>query len=81
MDKFPSAVFKKFASEQDAWAFVRSAQSQSAAPSYGGAKGNMKGVRFKMAGSPYKDLPLCIVKFSGVFRTVYKTGLRCHHMY
>ncbi|XP_026088579.1 ribonuclease H1 isoform X1 [Carassius auratus] len=39
VDKFPSAVFKKFASEQDAWAFVRSAQSQSAAPSFGGAKG------------------------------------------
>uniref|UniRef100_A0A8C1MGL5 Ribonuclease H1 n=2 Tax=Cyprinus carpio TaxID=7962 RepID=A0A8C1MGL5_CYPCA len=36
VDKFPSAVFKKFASEQDAWAFVR---SQSAAPSFGRTKG------------------------------------------
>ncbi|XP_016391544.1 ribonuclease H1-like isoform X1 [Sinocyclocheilus rhinocerous] len=36
VDKFPSAIFKKFASEQDAWAFVR---SQSAAPSFGRPKG------------------------------------------
>lgn len=35
VDKFPSAIFKKFASEQDAWAFVR---SQSAAPSLGRPK-------------------------------------------
>ncbi|XP_073672926.1 ribonuclease H1 isoform X2 [Garra rufa] len=31
VDKFPSAIYKKFASEQEAWSFVR---SQSAAPSY-----------------------------------------------
>ncbi|XP_016384857.1 ribonuclease H1-like isoform X4 [Sinocyclocheilus rhinocerous] len=36
VDKFPSAIFKKFASEQDAWAFVR---SQSAAASFGRPKG------------------------------------------
>ncbi|XP_043074940.1 ribonuclease H1-like [Puntigrus tetrazona] len=36
VDKFPSAIFKKFASEQDAWAFVR---SQSAASSFGEQKG------------------------------------------
>lgn len=31
MDKFPSAAFKKFASEKDAWAFVKGAEA-SAAP-------------------------------------------------
>uniref|UniRef100_A0A8C1TG48 Ribonuclease H1 n=2 Tax=Cyprinus carpio TaxID=7962 RepID=A0A8C1TG48_CYPCA len=37
VDKFPSASFKKFASEQDAWAFVRS--QSAAASSFGRPKG------------------------------------------
>lgn len=41
MDKFPSASFKKFASEQDAWDFVR---SLSGASSSEGANGNIKAV-------------------------------------
>lgn len=54
MDKFPSAIFKKFASEQDAWAFVR---SQSAAASFERPKGNLKGVSlFKMTDVPYTPL-------------------------
>ncbi|XP_067273663.1 ribonuclease H1 isoform X2 [Pseudorasbora parva] len=36
VDKFPSASYKKFASEKDAWGFVR---SQSAAPSFGRPNG------------------------------------------
>ncbi len=55
MDKFPSAIYKKFGSEQDAWAFVR---SQSAATSsFERPKGNLKGVSlFKMTDVPYTPL-------------------------
>ncbi|XP_043076467.1 ribonuclease H1-like [Puntigrus tetrazona] len=52
VDKFPSAIFKKFASEQDAWAFVR---SQSAASSFGEQKGHLKAF-FRMADVPYTSL-------------------------
>lgn len=56
MDKFPSAIYKKFASEQDAWAFVRS-QSAAASSSFERPKGNLKGVSlFKMTDVPYKPL-------------------------
>lgn len=80
MDKFPSAVFKKFASEQDAWAFVR---SQSAAPSFGRTKGNIKGASFKMADVPYTPL-IKIRHYASSGFQVYKRkctregGLRCH---
>lgn len=39
MDKFPSASYKKFASEKDAWAFVR---TQSATSSFERPNGNIK---------------------------------------
>ncbi|KAM8847441.1 ribonuclease H1 isoform 3-T3 [Synchiropus picturatus] len=40
VDKFPSAAYKKFASEKDAWAFVRGVQSGAASASGSGALGD-----------------------------------------
>lgn len=45
MDRFPAARFKKFATEEEAWAFVRN----SASP--GGAEGSRRSRRF----NPFSD--------------------------
>lgn len=73
MDKFPSAIYKKFASEQDAWAFVRS--QSAAAASFERPKGNLKGVSsFKMTDVPYTPLiKIHHVMHHQVFRCVKKS--------
>lgn len=56
VDKFPSAIFKKFATEEDALAFVR---SQSKAPVTGRSEGNIKPILFP---SPFLSLSIGLKK-------------------